>query len=92
MIKQQFEQILKDTKILCELEPFVKKWSFEEMLPHFHISNSINENNKLTPIEILRDVKAKSFSTNRVDDGEDTIQKALSRSAKGEEIKLHIKL
>ncbi len=92
MIKQQFEQILKDTKILCELEPFVKKWSFEEMLPHFQISNSINENNKLTPTEILRDVKARSFSNNRDDDGENNIPKALSRSAKGEEIKQDIKL
>lgn len=29
-IKHQFEQIFKDAKILCELEPFVKKWSLEE--------------------------------------------------------------
>lgn len=88
MIKQQFEEIIKDTKILCELEPFIKKWSFSEMSPHFEITNAIDQDNKLTVAEILRDMKG---TTQQCDDDyskrkcERETRESLLRKLKGEE-------
>lgn len=72
-IKQQFEGILKDAKILCELEPFVKKWSLEEVLPNFE---AITESDNLSETSIANILQNASQSLeSNPEKGERTLRK-----------------
>ncbi|CAL8095021.1 unnamed protein product [Orchesella dallaii] len=55
-IKQQFENVVRDTKILCELEPFVKKWSLDEMMPTFGMNSESESNDEDGQNETLRNI------------------------------------
>ncbi|ODM99905.1 hypothetical protein Ocin01_06764 [Orchesella cincta] len=61
-IKQQLEVVLRDTKILCELEPFVKKWSLDEMMPAFDINKESTDGGKESLSEIFENFKVQSIS------------------------------
>lgn len=62
MIKEQLEQILKDTKVLCNLEPFVEKWSLNEMLPNLEITHPIKLGGDLSIVDFQREMENPAYS------------------------------